>query len=103
MSTYLKANGDNTAYWKTTGSDGRFDIGICSGGTNSGDIFTGASKSIVANMDSNIILTAQCVVTLDVGSEVIFRMLNLTGVDYVGGAYNGSDAIRIGFVKLRNL
>jgi hypothetical protein len=103
MSTYLKANGDNTAYWKTTGSDGRFDIGICSGGTNSGDIFTGASKSIVANMDSNIILTAQCVVTLNVGSEVIFRMLNLTGEDYAGGAYNGSDAIRIGFVKLRNL
>jgi hypothetical protein len=103
MSTYLKANEDNTAYWKTTGSDGRFDIGICSGGTNSGDIFTGASKSIVANMDSNIILTAQCVVTLNVGSEVIFRMLNLTGEDYAGGAYSGSDAIRVGFVKLRNL
>ena len=103
MSTYLKANGDNTAYWKTTGTDGRFDIGICSGSTNSGDIFTGASKSIVANMDSNIILTAQCVIQLNVGAEVIFRMLNLTGEDYAGGAYNGSDTIRVGFVKLRDL
>ena len=77
MSTYLKANESNSAYWKTTGTDGRFDIGICSGGifpndaVNSGDIFTGASKSIVANMDSNIILTAQCVVQLPVDFQTI--------------------------------
>jgi hypothetical protein len=109
MSTYLKANGNNTAYWKTTGTDGRFDIGICSGGifpndaVNSGDIFTGASKSIVANMDSNIILTAQCVVQLPEDFQIIFRMLNLTGEDYAGGDYTGSDAIRVGFVKLRDL
>jgi hypothetical protein len=103
MSCFLKAADGNDEYWKTSGDDGRFDIGICSGGTNSRDIFTGASKSIVANMDSNIILTAQCVVTLNVTSQVIFRMLNLTGSGYAGGSYGGSDSIRIGFVKLRDL
>jgi hypothetical protein len=103
MSCYLKANYENTAYWKTSGTDGRFDIGICSGGTNSRDIFTGSSKSIVANMDSNIILNAQCTSILNIGSQVIFRILNLSGTDYYGGDYNGADAIRVGLVKLRDL
>jgi len=103
MSCYLKANSGNTAYWKTSGTDGRFDIGICSGSTNSRDIFTGSSKSIVANMDSNIILNAQCTTILDIGSEIIFRVLNLSGANYAGGSYAGSDAIRVGIVKLRDL
>lgn len=103
MSCYLKANSGNTAYWKTSGTDGRFDIGICSGSTNSRDIFTGSSKSIVANMDSNIILNAQCTTILNIGSEIIFRVLNLSGANYAGGSYAGSDAIRVGIVKLRDL
>jgi hypothetical protein len=103
MSCYLKASSANNAYWKTSGADGRFDIGICSGSTNSRDIFTGSSKSIVANMDSNIILNAQCTTILDVGSEVIFRVLNLSGTSYAGGGYDGADAIRVGLVKLRDL
>ena len=103
MSCYLKADQSNSTYWKTSGTDGRFDIGICSGGTNSRDIFTGSSKSIVANMDSNIILNAQCTSILNIGSQVIFRILNLSGTDYYGGDYNGADAIRVGLVKLRDL
>jgi len=103
MSCYLKADDNSNTYWKTSGTDGRFDIGICSGGTNSRNIFTGSSKSIVASMDSNIILNAQCTVLLDVGDEVIFRVLNLSGTNYAGGGYNSADAIRVGIVKLRDL
>lgn len=103
MSCYLKASSSNNAYWQATGTDGRFDIGICSGGTNSRDIFTGSSKSIVSSMDSNIILNAQCTTILNVGSEVIFRVLNLSGANYVGGNYDGADVIRVGLVKLRDL
>jgi hypothetical protein len=104
MSCYLKASSNNNAYWKTgVLPDGRFDIGICSGGTNSRDIFTGSSKSIVADMDSNIILNAQCTALINVGSQVIFRILNLSGTNYYGGDYNGSDSIRVGLVKLRDL
>ena len=114
MSCYLKANEGNSAYWLPIPDPippapavvppiGRFDIGICSGGTNSRDIFTGSSKSIVPDMDSNIILNAQCTALLNVGNQVIFRVLNLSGTDYYGGDYNGADAIRIGIVKLRDL
>ena len=102
MSCSLKASQNNDAYW-TTGTDGRFDIGICSGSTNSRDIFTGSSKSIVANMDSNIILNAQCTTLLEINDQVIFRILNLSGTDYYGGDYGGADAIRVGLVKLRDL
>ena len=103
MSCYLKADENNSTYWKTSGTDGRFDIGICSGGTNSRDIFTGSSKSIVPNLDSNIILNAQCTALLDVGNQEIFRVLNLLGTNYAGGRYGSSDAIRVGLVKLRDL
>lgn len=102
MSCYLKADEDNSSYW-TSGQDGRFDIGICSGGTNSTNIFTGSSKSIHPNMDSNIILNAQCTTLLDVGNQVIFRILNLSGRNYSGGNYSGADTIRVGLVKLRDL
>ena len=102
MSCSLKASQDNDAYW-TTGTDGRFDIGICSGGTNSREIFVGASKNIVANMDSNILLSAQCTTLLEINDQVIFRLLNLTGVNYNGGAYGNSDNISVGIVKLRDL
>jgi len=102
MSCSLKASQDNDAYW-TTGTDGRFDIGICSGGTNSREIFVGASKNIVANMDSNILLSAQCTTLLEINDQVIFRLLNLTDVNYNGGAYGNSDNISVGIVKLRDL
>ena len=71
MSCSLKASQNNDAYW-TTGTDGRFDIGICKGGTNSTEIFVGASKNIVANMDSNILLSAQCTTLLEINDQVIF-------------------------------
>ena len=109
MSCYLKAASGNDAYWKTSGTDGRFDIGICQGSTNSQNIFTGSSKSIVANMDSNIVLNAQCTVQIQsattpgLAQQIIFRILNLSGSDYYGGAYLGSDSIRVGIVKLRDL
>jgi hypothetical protein len=101
---YLKASSNHDTYWKTgVLPDGRFDISISSGNTSSNDIFTGASKSIVADMDSDIILTAQCVVQLTTVDEVMFRMLNLSGANYAGGAYGASDVIRVGIVKLRDL
>lgn len=109
MSCYLKAASGNDAYWKTSGTDGRFDIGICQGTTNSQNIFTGSSKSIVANMDSNIVLNAQCTVQIQsattpgLAQKIIFRILNLSGANYYGGAYLGSDCIRVGIVKLRDL
>ena len=109
MACYLKASSSNNAYWKTSGEDGRFDIGICSGSTNSGNIFTGSSKSIVANMDSTIILNAQCTVQIQSATtpgeaqKIIFRILNLSGTNYAGGSYIGSDSIRVGIVKLRDL
>jgi hypothetical protein len=109
MACYLKASSGNNAYWKTSGEDGRFDIGICSGSTNSRNIFTGSSKSIVANMDSTIILNAQCTVQIQSAStpgeaqKIIFRILNLSGTNYAGGSYIGSDSIRVGIVKLRDL
>ena len=102
MSCSLKASQNNDAYW-TTGTDGRFDIGICKGGTNSTEIFVGASKNIVANMDSNILLSAQCTTLLEINDQVIFRLLNLTDVNYNGGAYGNSDNISVGIVKLRDL
>ena len=103
MSCSLKASQDNDAYWKTTGTDGRFDIGICRGGTNSREIFAGASKNIVTNMDSNVLLTAQCTTLLEINDQVIFRLLNLTDVNYNGGTYGNSDNISVGIVKLRDL
>jgi hypothetical protein len=102
MSCSLKSSQNNDAYW-TTGTDGRFDIGICKGGTNSTEIFVGASKNIVANMDSNILLSAQCTTLLEINDQVIFRLLNLTDVNYNGGAYGNSDNISVGIVKLRDL
>jgi hypothetical protein len=103
MSCSLKASQNNDAYWKTTGTDGRFDIGICSGGTNSREIFAGASKNIVTNMDSNVLVTAQCTTLLEINDQVIFRLLNLTDVNYNGGAYGNSDSISVSIVKLRDL
>ena len=123
MACYLKASSNNTAYWlpipdpippapAVVPPDGRFDIGICSGSTNSGNIFTGSSKSIVADMDSNIILNAQCTVKIQAAvppllpgeaQKIIFRILNLSGRNYAGGSYGGSDSIRVGIVKLRDL
>ena len=123
MSCYLKASSSNNAYWlpvpppippapAVVPPDGRFDIGICSGSTNSGNIFTGSSKSIVANMDSTIILNAQCTVQIQAAvpplppgeaQKIIFRILNLSGTNYAGGSYIGSDSIRVGIVKLRDL
>ena len=103
MSCSLKASQNNDAYWKTTGTDGRFDIGICSGGTNSREIFAGASKNIVTNMDSNVLVTAQCTTLLEINNQVIFRLLNLTDVNYNGGAYGNSDSISVSIVKLRDL
>jgi len=102
MSCSLKSSQNNDAYW-TTGTDGRFDIGICKGGVNSTEIFVGASKNIVANMDSNILLSAQCTTLLEINDQVIFRLLNLTDVNYNGGAYGNSDNISVGIVKLRDL
>ena len=103
MACSLKASQNNDAYWKTTGTDGRFDIGICSGGTNSREIFAGASKNIVTNMDSNVLVTAQCTTLLEINDQVIFRLLNLTDVNYNGGAYGNSDSISVSIVKLRDL
>ena len=103
MSCSLKASQNNDAYWKTTGTDGRFDIGICSGGTNSREIFAGASKNIVTNMDSNVLVTAQCTTLLEINDQVIFRLLNLTDEKYDGGAYGNSDSISVSIVKLRDL
>lgn len=103
MSMSIKPSPDNSAYWKTEGDQGRFDIGICAGGTNSSSMFVGASKNIVPNMDSSITLSAQCVVQLNETSQVIFRLLNLTGEDYAGGSYAFGDFIRVGIVKLRDL
>jgi hypothetical protein len=115
MSCYLKAASANDAYWlpytppAAAPPNGRFDIGICQGTTNSQNIFTGSSKSIVANMDSNIVLNAQCTVQIQsattpgLAQQIIFRILNLSGTNYYGGSYLGSDCIRVGIVKLRDL